>query len=115
MSKGLKFGIHEKKIDTYELLSRFELCAQSFNNLKAISQKDERLKSTDPRSSFIQKLQEMAFEFIKLSQTAIDNLTPDERTELINLSKRKDIIISKADKGNAVVIQKIEDYRKKSQ
>jgi len=113
LSKGLKFGIHERKIDTYELLSRFELCAQSFNNLKVASRTDEKLKATDPRSTFIQKLQEMAFEFIKLSQSAIDNLTPDERAELISLSKRKDIIISKADKGNAIVIQKVEDYRAK--
>jgi len=55
----------------------------------------------------------MAFEFIKLSQEATDNLTSEEREALVKLSKNKDIIISKADKGNAVVIQNKSDYSSK--
>ena len=39
-----------------------------------------------------------------------DNLTKSERKALINLQKRNDIIITKADKGGAVVILDIKDY-----
>jgi hypothetical protein len=52
----------------------------------------------------------MATEFIELSKTAIDNLTD---AELLELSKDQTIIITKADKGNAVVIQNKTDYKKK--
>ena len=55
----------------------------------------------------------MAFEFIDISREAIDNLTSEERGALIKLSKNKDIVVSKADKGNAVVIQNRHDYMKK--
>ena len=39
-----------------------------------------------------------------------DNLTKSEREALLNLQKRNDIIITKADKGGAVVILDINDY-----
>ena len=39
-----------------------------------------------------------------------DNLTKSERKALLNLQKRNDIIITKADKGGAVVILDIKDY-----
>ena len=39
-----------------------------------------------------------------------DNLTKSEREALLNLQKRNDIIITKADKGGAVVILDIKDY-----
>ena len=55
----------------------------------------------------------MAFEFVELSKQAVDSLNDDERTALENLAKNKNIIISKADKGNAVVIQDVEDYKSK--
>ncbi len=57
----------------------------------------------------------MADEFIELSKISYDNLTREERTALVELSKDKSIVITKADKGNAVVIQNVEDYRRKVQ
>ena len=39
-----------------------------------------------------------------------DNLAKSEREALLNLQKRNDIIITKADKGGAVVILDIKDY-----
>ena len=39
-----------------------------------------------------------------------DNLTKSEQKALLNLQKRNDIIITKADKGGAVVILDIKDY-----
>jgi hypothetical protein len=55
----------------------------------------------------------MAFEFIELSKQALDNLTDEEHLALKVLSQDKTIVISKADKGNAVVIQDMETYRSK--
>ena len=39
-----------------------------------------------------------------------DNLAKSEREALVNLQKRNDIIITKADKGGVVVILDIKDY-----
>jgi hypothetical protein len=113
LSKGLKYGIVEKKMDTYEILARFEQLAQLLNRMDIAPQQDERRDNFDPKNALMQNLQGMAFEFIELSKQAVDNLAPDEREALINLSKNKEIIISKSDKGNAVVIQDVSDYRKK--
>ena len=52
----------------------------------------------------------MATEFIELSKEARDSLTDAEHKALENLAKDDTIIISKADKGNAVVIQNKSDY-----
>jgi hypothetical protein len=44
---------------------------------------------------------------------AMDSLTDEEHQALKNLADDKTIVISKADKGNAVVIQDIDSYRSK--
>ena len=67
------------------------------------------------KTGFLKQLQQMADEFIELSKISYDNLTREERTALVDLSKDKSIVITKADKGNAVVIQNVEDYRRKVQ
>jgi len=54
----------------------------------------------------------MATEFIQLSK-ALDSLTSEEHQALTELTTDKSIVITKADKGNAVVIQDLEDYRDK--
>ena len=46
----------------------------------------------------------------KTKKLPCDNLTKSEREVLLNLQKRHDIIITKADKGGAVVILDIKDY-----
>ena len=40
-------------------------------------------------------------------------MSDEEREAIIELSKDKSIVISKADKGNAVVIQNTSDYKRK--
>jgi len=64
----------------------------------------------DTKNAFLQQLQTLAFEFIEVSKNAIDNLSDIEHQALEKLSKDKTIIITKADKGNAVVIQNKSDY-----
>ena len=44
-----------------------------------------------------------------------NNLTKGERTALQELSERDDIIITKADKGGAVVIMDVKDYVKEAE
>ena len=114
LEKGLKYGIKNKKIDKYEILTRFETLAQSLVGLETQNNnKDSSLKNIDNKAAFFKELQTMATEFIELSKTAIDNLTDAEHKALIELSKDKEIIITKADKGNAVVIQNKTDYLEK--
>lgn len=111
--KGLKYGIYEKKVDEAEIFTRFEQLAQSLKLEVPVEQKDKRFTSLNPKQKFFSDLTGMAFEFVNLSKRAIDNLSVDERQALNNLSKNKSIVITKADKGNAVVIQNIVDYQQK--
>lgn len=57
--------------------------------------------------------QAKAFKFIELSRTTMDNLNEDEHLALKDLAKDESIIISNADKGNAIVIQDKIDYTNK--
>jgi hypothetical protein len=113
LRKGLKYGIMRKILDTYEILTRFEQLAQSLNGLEIFQSKDELVRSLDAKSLLFKDLQSFAFEFIELSKKAYDNLSEEEKRALEDLGKDKSIIISKADKGNAVVIQNVNDYKEK--
>ena len=113
LSKGLKFGIKAKKVDTFEILARFEELAGSLNYLPIAEKEDPIRANLNSKSNFFRQLQGAADEFVKLSKKADDNLSREERGTLTELSKDKSIVISKADKGNAVVIQNTDDYRRK--
>ncbi len=113
LKKGLKYGIKNKRVDSFEILTRFEQMARSFNKLETRPNNNELLKELDTKNAFFQKLQTMAFEFIELSKNTKDNLTDAEHSALNLLAKDKSIIITKADKGNAVVIQDLSDYTAK--
>ena len=62
------------------------------------------------KTGFLQKLKEIAFEFIELQKNSVGSLTHDEHQELIELSKDKTIVITRADKCIAVVIHDLNDY-----
>ena len=47
-----------------------------------------------------------------MKEKRYNNLTKSERTSMKELSEREDIIITKADKGGAVVIADVKDYMK---
>ena len=47
-----------------------------------------------------------------MKEKRYNNLTKSERTSMKGLSEREDIIITKADKGGAVVIVDVKDYMK---
>jgi hypothetical protein len=89
------------------------MLAQSLVGLDVNKQTDELKADLDGKSYFFRQLQVMSDEFISLSKKAQDSLEPDEHEALINLAKDKSIVITKADKGNAVVIENTTDYLKK--
>ena len=115
LNKGLKFGIKNRKIDTYEIMARFEELAQSLNwlEINPVISNDPLKANLNNKSTFIQQLQQMTYEFLKLSKRALDSLNVEEHNALKTLAEDKTIVITKADKGNAVVIQDIETYREK--
>ena len=113
LNKGLKFGIRDKKVNEFELLSRFELLSQRLHSHKIAESTDERKTRLDNNTAFLKSLQTFAFDFVELSKKADDNLNQDERKALEDLSKDPTIIITKADKGEAVVIQNVCDYKSK--
>jgi hypothetical protein len=97
------------------MMTRFEELAQSLNWLEINpAENNDPLKANlSNKSTFIQQLQQMTYEFLELSKRALDSLNVEEHNALKTLPQDKTIVISKADKGNAVVIQDIESCRAK--
>ena len=58
---------------------------------------------------------ELEKELKKMKEKPYNNLTKSERTSMKELSERVDIIITKADKGGAVVIVDVKDYIKQAE
>ncbi len=113
LSKGLKYGIRSKKVDEYEILSRFEELAQALDKLEVKEKGDELRSNLNSKASFYQQLQTMSAEFIEISKRAHDNMPEIELNALKELASDKSIVVTRADKGNAVVLQNIKDYQNK--
>ena len=98
LRKGLKFSVKPKSIEYSKFLLRFEflfrdvkqenLCSENLSLMKA------RLLGTALSSN----------ESFSNVQSPSENLTASEFKALRHLSKNKNIVIQKADKGNATVI-----------
>ena len=58
---------------------------------------------------------ELEKELKKMKEKPYNNLTKSERTSMKELSERVGIIITKADKGGAVVIVDVKDYIKQAE
>ena len=58
---------------------------------------------------------ELEKEQMKMKEKPYNNLTKSERTNMKELSEREDIIITKADKGGALVIVDVKDYIKETE
>ena len=58
---------------------------------------------------------ELEKEQTKMKEKPYNNLTINERTSMKELSEREDIIITKADRGGAVVIVDVKDYIKEAE
>ena len=70
-------------------------------------------KNHHTMSTYIEVTQrELEKEQTRMKEKSYNNLTKNERTSMKELSEREDIIITKADKGSAVVIVDVKDYIK---
>ena len=58
---------------------------------------------------------ELEKEQTKMKEKPYNNLTINERTSMKELSEREDIIITKTDKGGAVVVVDVKDYIKEAE
>ena len=58
---------------------------------------------------------ELEKEQTKMKEKPYNNLTKNERTSMKELSEREDIIITKGDKGGAIVIVDVKDYIKEAE
>ena len=118
LGKGLKFGIKNKNFNQFEILTRFEEFAQNMKNEEISKEILKERYETLPIDSFMQKLQSLTYEFLDSAKTPQNSLTFEEEKTLVKLkSKVKDnsLIVTKADKGNATVINKRADYIDKLQ
>ena len=116
MSKGLKFAIKDNRVDAKDILVKFDVARQQLSRL-VISKREEKLNEQlkiDDKQAFYTELQKCATEYIKNVLKGKNNLTKSEIIVLQGLSKLKSVVITKADKGNAVVIQNKTDYIKKA-
>ena len=98
LCKGLNFSVKPKSIEYSEFLLAFELL---FRDVK-----QENLHSED-LSLIKARLLDTAlssYESFSRDQSPSENLTESEFKALKHLSKNKNIVIQKADKGNTIVI-----------
>ena len=109
----MKFWIKSKKVDIYEILCNFEVLAQRLNKLDIVDKATTSDLKLNPRDEFNTQLKDVMLEYIRSCKRADDSLTPIESDTLVSLSKDKSIVITKADKGDAVVLQNRNDYENK--
>ena len=95
LAKGWNFCLPPKQLNYADYLTHFELFYRQIRNLEILSNED-----------FVKtKTKESAWSsFRQYNKNPQQNLSKEELTALTNLSKKKDIIIQKSDKGNSVVI-----------
>ena len=106
LSKGLKFALPPRKLDKGDYFSRFEVLFNDLDNLP--------FKGTDEDKYYLkQKVGEIAYSSLynfNMSRSKLMNLPKEEYDALIKLSKNKEIIIAKPDKGSGIVILDRSDY-----
>ena len=106
-SKLLSFNWDLK---TYEILVNFEELAQTLNKIPICPNNLSSDLIIDEKQVFLHELRSFMFEFVELSKRSENSLNKEEMSALVNLSKDNSIVISKADKGNAVMIQDSSKY-----
>ena len=104
LCKGLKFAIPPKQLNYGDYLVPFELLFRDIKN--------DTL--TENRDFVKTRLKNIAFSTFELTKRQLEsNLSLEEQKALKQLSRQKDIIIQKADKGNTVVIIDKNTYNNK--
>ena len=101
--KGLKFAIQPDKLEYSDYLLPFKLLYRGIKDLDCPNEKANFLKA---------KIKDCALSSFKLynEKGAVSSLNKNEINALKTLSKNKDLIIQKSDKGNSIVLINKSDY-----
>ena len=103
LSKGLRFAIPPRQIDYSSCLPEYKLLYRSNTDLSITS---------EDRKHFKDKLKDIALSSINLNDNCKyeNNLSSEELSSLKTVTRNKNVVIQKADKGNTVVIIDKEKY-----
>ena len=106
LAKGLNFCLPPKQLNYADYLVHFELFYRDIRHLEIFSDKDLDFVKTKTKETVL-------FSFRQYNKNPLQNLSQEELAALTNLSKNKDIVIQKSDKGNSVVIVDEDIYIKR--
>ena len=106
LTKGLNFSIPCKKLDYADYLVQLELFFRDIRNLDILSNEDLDFVKAKTKEAALSS-------YRSYNNNVPQNLSKEEFTALQNLSKNKDLIIQKSDKGNSVVIVQRQHYLEK--
>ena len=95
--RGLRFSLPPKKLNYADYLTNFELFYRSIRNLDVLSNGDLDFVKTK-----IKDAAQSPFRFYNANVP--QNLSDKELEALDRLSKNKNLVIQKADKGNSMVL-----------
>ena len=97
LTKVLNFCLVPKQLNCADYLAHFELFYRNIHNLEVLSNEFLDFVETKTKETTLSS-------FIQCSKNPQQILSKEELAALANLSKNKDIVIAKSDKGNCVVI-----------
>ena len=108
LSRGLKFSIRPDKLDYCDFLTPFEKLARDLKN-RPIAQEELNFDYVKTRLKSIALASYYGYDFGQFPL----NISKAELSALKNLSKNRDLVILRLDKGNGVVILNKVDYIQK--
>ena len=104
--KGLNFCLAPKQLSYADYLVHFELFYRNIRNLEVLSNEDLDSVKTKTKEAALSS-------FRQYNKSPQQNLSKEELASLASLSKNKDIVSQKSDKGSFVVIVDKETYIKR--
>ncbi|CAF1253614.1 unnamed protein product [Didymodactylos carnosus] len=107
LSKGWKYAVTVKKLNVLNMKCNLEYMYNSLQHYGL-------LKGPGTATKIKGLLNDFGLNTEKILKHAISNLSKEE-TEAITLSKDSNLVISKVDKGNAIVVLNKDDYLSKAQ
>jgi hypothetical protein len=110
LSKGLSFGIKDKNLNSFDILSNFEIANLAIESLNLKINEEPNTTIMNSKTEFKSKLQNIALDFVEMSKQSNNSLTKQELDYLKTISQDKTIVVTKADKGNSVVIMDRQEY-----
>ena len=94
--RGLRFSLPPKKLNYPDYLNNFELFYRNIRNLDVLSNGDLDFVET--------KIKDAALSYFNFYNANFPQILSDEELEALDrLSKNKNLVIQKADKGNSMI------------